>query len=131
MPVTVEDVGKVFKFASLFYHDQSLFHNVIEFRLKILGVSAYGLITKYTGVMQGPQATETVGVIVREEIWKLLLPDGSKYSIVVEAYYAIEDCDDLDFCAKLESALKPLSYRVLMVVEGDMEEVGGVEAEGG
>jgi hypothetical protein len=35
--VTVEDIEKVFRFASLFYHSPLRFHEVLWFRLKTLG----------------------------------------------------------------------------------------------
>jgi hypothetical protein len=40
--VTVEDVEKVFRFASIFYHDPTLFHEVLGFRFEMLGVRNRG-----------------------------------------------------------------------------------------
>jgi hypothetical protein len=127
--VTVKDVEKVFRFASLFYHSPLKFYDVVGFRLRILGFENYSLVKTPSNTMLGPPvaATESIDVVVRKEWWKLLLPDGSKYSILVEAYYAMEGCFDLDFCLRLESALQPLWYRVETVLEGDVEEVEGIE----
>jgi hypothetical protein len=127
--VTVEDVDKVFRFASMFYHNPALFYDVLGFRFKVLGVENFGLITKDKGKIAYVQATEYVGVVALSELWKLILPNNV-YSIIVEAYYSVADCDDLDFCLRTKVGLKPLWYRVLTVAEGDLEEVGGVEAEG-
>jgi hypothetical protein len=129
--ISVEDVEKVFRFASLFYHSPR-FYDVVGFRLRILGFESYSLVKTPSSTMLGPPvaATESIDVVARKEWWKLLLPDGSKYSILVEAYYALEGCFDLDFCLRLGSALQPLWYRVEAVLEGDVEEVEGVEGTG-
>jgi hypothetical protein len=126
--VDVKDVDKVFRFASIFYHSPR-FYDVVGFRLRMLGFESYSLVKTPSNTVLGPPvaATESIDVIARKEWWKLLLPDGSKYSILVEAYYAMEGCFDLDFCLRLESALQPLWYRVEAVLEGDVEEVEGVE----
>jgi hypothetical protein len=126
--VTVKDVEKVFRFASLFYHS-SRFYDVVGFRLKMLGFESYSLVKTPISTMLGfpVAATESIDVAARKEWWKLLLPGGSKYSILVEAYYAIEGCFDLDFCLRSGSALQPLWYGVEAVLEGDVEEVEGVE----
>jgi hypothetical protein len=129
MPVTVDDVDKVFRFASIFYHNPTLFHEVLGFRFEVLGVRNFGLITKDRGKLAYVQATELVGVVAVSELWKLVLPNNV-YSIIVEAYYAVDDCDDLDFCLRTKVGLKPLWYRVTAVAEGDMEEVGESEEEG-
>jgi hypothetical protein len=126
--VTVKDVEKVFRFASMFYHNPILFYDVLGFRFKVLGVENFGLITKDKGKLGYVQATEYVGVVALSELWKLILP-SNVYSIIVEAYYAVTDCDDLDFCLRTRVGLKPLWYRVVSVAEGDLEEVGEVEAE--
>jgi len=131
--VTVEDIEKVFRFASLFYHSPLRFHEVLWFRLKMLGFGSYSLVRTSSSTTLGPPvaATKSVDVVARKEWWKLLLPGGLKYSILVEAYYAIEGCLDLDFCLRLESALQPLWYRVEAVLEGDVGEVEGVEESTG
>jgi hypothetical protein len=126
--VDVKDVEKVFRFASLFYHDQTLFHEVLGFRFKLLGVENFGLITKDKGRLGLVQATEYLDVVVVPELWKLILPNKI-YSIIVEAYYAVHDCDDLEFCLRTKVGLRPLWYRVVTVAEGDLEEVGEGEAE--
>jgi len=128
MPVTLQDVDLVFRFASMFYHNQALFKDVVRFRLGVLGVRSFSMVMKPLHVIALHAATESVYVIEAKELWKLQLPDKT-YSIIVETHYALEDCDDLEFCLKLQPALKPLWYRVVAVAEGDMEEVGGVEAE--
>jgi hypothetical protein len=125
--VTVKDVEKVFRFASMFYHNPALFYDVLGFRFKVLGVENFGLITKDKGKLGYVQATEYVGVVALSELWKLILPNNV-YSIIVEAYYAVADCDDLEFCIRTRVALNPLWYRVVSVAEGDLEEVGGVES---
>ncbi len=131
--VTVKDIEMVFRFASLFYHSPLRFHDVVGFRLKVLGFGSYSLVKMPSGAMLGPPvaATESVDVVARKEWWKLLLPGGPKYLILVEAYYALEGCFDLDFCLRVESALQPLWYRVEAVLEGDVEEVEGVEESTG
>jgi hypothetical protein len=121
--ISVRDVENVFRFASLFYHNRLRFSDVVRFRMKMLGVENFGLVQKPSGATLGPRATETTDVIVRKELWKLLLPD-MKYSVIVEAYYAIDDCEDLDFCIRLETIHQPLWYKVEAVVEGDIEEIG-------
>jgi hypothetical protein len=121
MPVRLEDVEKVFRFASMFYHNPTLFHEVLGFRFEILGVKNFGLITKERGQLGYVQATEHVGVVAISELWKLILPNKI-YSIIVEAYYAVYDCDDLDFCVRTKVGLSPLWYRVVSVAEGDIEE---------
>ncbi|MCC5989994.1 MAG: hypothetical protein LM558_00595 [Thermosphaera sp.] len=133
MMVTVEDIEKVFRFASLFYHSPLRFHEVLGFRLKMLGFGSYSLVKTPSSTVLGPPvaATESIDVVVRKEWWKLLLPDGSKYSVLVEAYYAMEGCFNLDFCLKLESALQPLWYRVEAVLKGDVGEVEGIEESTG
>jgi hypothetical protein len=128
MPVTVEDVGKVFGFASIFYHNPTLFHEVLGFRFKVLGVENFGLITKDKGKLAYVQATEYVGVVALSELWKLVLPNNV-YSIIVEAYYAVMDCDDLEYCLRIRTALNPLWYRVVSVTEGDLEEMEEAEVE--
>lgn len=120
--VSVDDVEKVFRFASIFYHDPTLFHEVLGFRFKVLGVENFGLITKDKGKIAYVQATEYVGVVAVSELWKLVLPN-SIYSIIVEAYYAVDDCDDLDFCLRAKVGLKPLWYRIVSIAEGDLEEM--------
>jgi hypothetical protein len=122
MPVTLDDVVKVFRFASMFYHNPTLFHEVLGFRFEILGVKNFGLITKDRGKLGYVQATEYIGVVALSELWKLVLPNNV-YSIIVEAYYAVYDCDDLDFCVRTKVGLRPLWYRVVSVAEGDLEEV--------
>jgi hypothetical protein len=121
-------VEKVFRFASIFYHNPTLFHEVLGFRFKILGVGNFGLITKDRGRLAFVQATEHIEVAVVSELWKLVLPD-KVYSIIVEAYYAVYDCDDLEFCLRTRVGLKPLWYRVVAVAEGDLEEAGEGGAE--
>jgi hypothetical protein len=128
MPVTVEDVEKVFRFASMFYHNPALFYDVLGFRFRVLGVENFGLITKDKGKLAYVQATEYVGVVALSELWKLILPNNV-YSIIVEAYYAVDDCDDLEYCLRIRTTLKPLWYRVVSVAEGDLEEAGEGEAE--
>ena len=124
MPVTLEDVVKVFRFASIFYHNPTLFHEVLRFRFKVLGVENFGLITKSRRQLAFIQATEYVEVAVIPELWKLVLPNNV-YSILVEAYYTVYDCDDLEFCVRTKVGLKPLWYNVVTVAEGDLEEAGG------
>jgi hypothetical protein len=99
----------------------------------MLGFGSYSLVRTPSSTTLGPPvaATKYVDVVARKEWWKLLLPGGLKYSILVEAYYAIEGCLDLDFCLRLESALQPLWYRVEAVLEGDVGEVEGVEESTG
>ncbi len=126
--VTVKDVEGVFRFASIFYHNPTLFHEVLGFRFKVLGVENFGLITKDKGKLAYVQATEYVGVVALSELWKLILPNNV-YSIIVEAYYAVYDCDDLEFCLRTRVGLKPLWYRVVAVAEGDLEEAGEGGAE--
>jgi hypothetical protein len=126
--VDVKDVEKVFRFASLFYHNPILFYEVLGFRFKVLGVENFSLMTKDKVKLAYVQATEYVGVVALSELWKLILPNNI-YSIVVEAYYAVDDCDDLDFCLRTKVGLRPLWYRVVTVAEGDLEEVGEGEAE--
>jgi hypothetical protein len=126
MPVTVEDVDLVFRFASMFYHNQTLFKDVVRFRLRVLGVRSFNMIMKPLHVIALHAATESVYVIEAKELWKLQLPDKT-YTIIVETHYALEDCDDLELCLKLQPTLKPLWYRVVGVAEGDLEEVEGVE----
>jgi len=128
--VTLEDVEKVFRFASIFYHNPTLFHEVLGFRFKLLSVENFGLITKDRGQLAFIQATEYLEVVAVSELWKLILPNKI-YSIIVEAYYAMYDCDDLEFCLRTKVGLKPLWYKVVTVAEGDLEEVEGVEAEEG
>ena len=128
MPVTVEDVEKVFRFASIFYHNPTLFHEVLGFRFGVLGVRNFGLITKDRGRLAFAQATEHIEVVAVSELWKLVLPD-KVYSIIVEAYYAMYDCGDVEFCLRTKVGLKPLWYRVVAVAEGDLEEAGEGEAE--
>jgi hypothetical protein len=130
MPVTLEDVEKVFRFASIFYHNPTLFYEVLGFRFKLLGVENFGLITKDKRKLAFIQATEYIEVVVVPELWKLILPNNV-YSIIVEAYYALADCNDLEFCLRTKAGLKPLWYRVVTVAEGDLEEVGEGEAEEG
>jgi hypothetical protein len=125
--VTVKDVENVFRFASIFYHNPTLFHEVLGFRFGVLGVRNFGLITKDRGRLAFVQATEYIDVAVVSELWKLVLPD-KVYSIIVEAYYAMYDCDDVEFCLRTRVGLKPLWYRVVAVAEGDLEEVGEGEA---
>jgi hypothetical protein len=132
MPVTVDDVDKVFRFASIFYHSPLKFHEVLGFRLMMLGVNRYGLLRVPLEATLGLPATKSMDVVVRRELWKLQLPEDRTYSILVEAYYALEGCNDLDFCLRSEATLQPLWYRVEAVIEGDIEggeEVGEVEAE--
>jgi len=126
--VTVKDVEKVFRFASMFYHSPLKFHDVVGFRLRMLGVNSYGLMRVSLEATLGPPATEFTDVVVRRELWKLRLPEDRSYSILVEAYYALEGCNDLDFCLRSEATLQPLWYRVEAVIEGDIE--GGEEVEG-
>jgi hypothetical protein len=120
----------VFRFAPIFYHDPTLFHEVLGFRFGVLGVRNFGLVTKDRGRLAFVQATEHIDVAVVPELWKLVLPD-KVYSVIVEAYYAVYDCDDLEFCLRTRAGLKPLWYRVVAVAEGDLEEVGEGEAEEG
>jgi len=126
--VDVKDVEKVFRFASIFYHNPDLFHKVLGFRFKMLGVENFGLITRDRGRLAFIQATEHIEVAIVPELWKLVLPN-KMYSIIVEAYYAVYDCDNLELCLRTKVGLKPLWYRVVTVVEGDLEEVGEGEAE--
>jgi len=129
--ISVEGVEKVFRFASMFYHSPLKFHEVLGFRLRMLGVNSYGLTRVPLEAALGPPATESTDVVVRRELWKLRLPEGRSYSVLVEAYYALEGCNDLDFCLRSGATLQPLWYRVEAVIEGDIEEgeeVGGVEA---
>jgi hypothetical protein len=128
--VDVKDVEKVFRFASIFYHNPTLFHEVLGFRFKLLGVENFGLIMKDRGQLAFVQATEYLDVVVASELWKLVLPNKI-YSIIVEAYYAMYDCDDVEFCLRTKVGLKPLWYRVVTVAEGDLEEVEEVETEEG
>jgi hypothetical protein len=118
--VAVKDVEKVFRLASTFYHSPPEFYDVLEFGLEKLGVGSFGLLRKDKGKLGCERATERASVVAVLELWKLILPDNV-YSIVVEAYYAVDDCDDLGY--------RPLWYRVVGATEGDLEKVGEDEAE--
>jgi hypothetical protein len=52
-----------------------------------------------------------------EEKWALIVP-GKKFTAIVHTTYELLECyGDVEDCVKYESLLKPLTYRVVAIIE--------------
>jgi hypothetical protein len=59
----------------------------------------------------------TSKVVVAAEKWTFILPPGKKFTVILNVTYSLEDClDDVEKCLEYEFT-KPLTYKVVAVME--------------